>query len=121
MRFASGSLDKTILIWNQLFINDLNLTYHAGGINGLAISNDYHLLSASKDTTVKSWSISNNSIDLINILNGNDKTFQDAIQLGNYLITCSNDFTVKVWNQSNFNSCISLEGHQDHVYSVVSL
>ena len=59
MRFASGSLDNTILIWDQFFVNQFSLTSHLGGINSIIFVNDTYLLSASKDTTIVKWNLVN--------------------------------------------------------------
>ena len=57
--FASGSLDKTILIWDKFFINHFSLNSHSGGINSLIFVKNTYLLSASKDTTIVKWNLVN--------------------------------------------------------------
>ena len=73
MRFASGSLDNTILIWDQFFVNQFSLTSHLGGINSIIFVNNTYLLSASKDTTIVKWNLVNQLIktgDQNNVHNG---------------------------------------------------
>ena len=65
LKFASGSTDRTILIWDiqNSFQYNYNLTCHLGGINSLAYLNKQKLLvSSSKDVTSIIWNVNNDLI-----------------------------------------------------------
>ena len=83
-RFSSGSLDKTILIWNTLtWQNQFSLTSHLGGINSLVFVKNSYLLSASKDTTIVRWNYNNELTNLYNQDNAHDKkSVQQIISIG---------------------------------------
>jgi WD40 repeat protein len=55
---ASGSLDKTIRIWNHSSQETIQvLTGHEGAVMGLAAISSRFLASASEDQTIKLWDL----------------------------------------------------------------
>ena len=83
--FASGSLDKTVLIWDQFFINKFSLTSHSGGINSLIFVNNKYLLSASKDTTIVKWNLVNQLVKIGGLENAHSgKSVQQATLIGQF-------------------------------------
>lgn len=87
-RFASGSLDKTILIWNILsWQKQFSLTSHLGGINSLTFVKNSYLLSASKDTTIVKWNYKNELKRLIDQENAhNKKSVQQVTLISKFII-----------------------------------
>jgi len=133
---ASGSLDKSIIIWYNtqndytILIGSTNyysslsyLTVHNGRINSLLYiqnNNESYLVSSSSDTSIIVWKTID-SLTLKNNLENNTRQTNDLIQLeNNYLVSASDDFALQVWNNEYLN-ILTLKGHTNNVYSVVEL
>jgi eukaryotic-like serine/threonine-protein kinase len=117
---ASGSLDKTVQIWNA-FNSEVITNYglHADQVNTVAWSPDGKLIaSGSNDKQVQIW----------HPLTGEQIRFysnhQDVVSSvawspnGQYIASGSFDKTVQVWNASTGGLIHFFEGHQDVVNSV---
>jgi len=124
--FATGSKDKSIVVWKTNdFINYIitsNLTVHQGGINSLLFYPvKSYLLSSSYDTSIIIWKQLNTNLNLINQLTGHSRQVNKVIQLNsNYLVSASDDFNLKVWDQ--FSNVYNLTGgHINDVYFLVEL
>ena len=133
---ASGSLDKSIIIWYNtqndytILIGSTNhysslsyLTVHNGRINSLLYiqNNESYLVSSSSDTSIIVWKTIDSLTLKNNLENNNSKQINDLIQLeNNYLVSASDDFTLQVWNNQYLN-ILTLKGHTNNVYSIVKL
>lgn len=90
---------------------------HCAGINALAVSQDQHFLwTASRDSTIKQWDVSEDEPRLMYDLQGhvdwvNDVAlFQGDSQL---LVSCSSDGTLRVWDVSEEHHTLSADSHRE--------
>ncbi|OCR01371.1 hypothetical protein BCD67_23240 [Oscillatoriales cyanobacterium USR001] len=117
---VSGSLDKTIKIWNLATGNLIRtLEGHSNSVFSVAISPDEQtLVSGSDDNTIKIWNLATGN--LIRTLEGHSHwVWSVAISSdGQTLVSGSDDNTIKIWNLTTGNLIRTLEGHSNWVYSV---
>ncbi len=123
MKLASGSMDKSILIWDiiQSFQNTLKLTTHLGGINSLiSLKNEQnYLLSASKDVSTVLWNL-NNDLVLKYQFEGQSLSIQDLVELDNgTLMSCSNDLNLFTWDYISNKSFSFKTNHNDYIYTIL--
>jgi len=120
---ASGSMDKTIAIWDAKF-NLLNqLTLHKGEINSIAFtSNNSYMISSSTDTNIIVWQNASLFTLKFELTKFNRQT-EDVIELNNgFIASASDDFTVKIWNNfKSFQLVTNLTGHTNNVYGLAEL
>ena len=128
--FATGSMDKSIIIWKTLDYSNYTisskLTKHKGRINSLLyISKRKYLLSTSSDTSFIIWKHLHDNLTMQKDLeNAHSRQINDLIQLRNtnFLVSASDDFTIKIWDTNNRYSNIDvLIGHTSDVYSIIEL
>ncbi|HKS40211.1 MAG TPA: hypothetical protein VJX74_06320, partial [Blastocatellia bacterium] len=117
---ASGSLDKTIKLWDVASDKPLNtLQGHSGTVSSVAFSPDGKLLaSGSWDKTTKLWDVASGK--LLNTLQGHSAyvysvTFSPD---GKLLASSSLDKTIKLWDVASGKLLNTLQGHSGYVYSV---
>jgi len=127
LKFASGSIDKTILIWDiqNSFQYNYNLTSHLGGINSLTYLNKQKLLvSSAKDATSIIWNVNNDLIlkyQLTNYINSS-LSVQDVIELDDgTLLSCSDDLSITNWNYVSNSSFSFKTSHKDYIYSILKI
>ncbi len=117
---ASGSLDKTVQVWNALSSEVVtNYGEHTDQVNTVAWSPDGTLIaSGSNDKQVRIWDpLANKTIRFY-------VNHQDAVSSvawspnGKYIASGSFDKTVQVWNASTGELIYSFTGHKDVVNSV---
>ena len=117
---ASGSKDKTIIIWNFYTGQILNkLRGHENAVFSLAISSqDEFLVSGSADKTIRVWRL--DSGQQVRVLNGHTNTVRSVAISGrhDYIISGGNDNTVRVWSLNSGMQVRELNGHTDWVLSV---
>ncbi|MDQ1639671.1 MAG: hypothetical protein QOF62_3010 [Pyrinomonadaceae bacterium] len=97
---ASGSVDKTIVLWNPATGNQLRtLKGHAGTVNSVAFSpDDQQLASGSADNTIKIWDVASGREK--QTLSGHT-LFVSSVAFnsdGRLLASGSGDQSVKVWD-----------------------
>ena len=118
-KFASGSNDTTIKIWD--YINKeviYTLTGHTDCILSLIKLKNNNLCSGAADNTIRIWSYE--KYECLNILYGHEKWVKCLLQLDNGLILSgSDDNTIKVWDNEN---CIhTLNEHQHSVRTICQI
>lgn len=119
-KFASGSDDKTIKIWNFSDRRELNtLKGHTNWVYSVAISPDGQtIVSGSKDNTVKIWNL--NTGRELNSLKGHT-SFVDTVAIspdGQKIASGSYDKTIKIWDLKTGQELRTLKGHAAEVLSV---
>ncbi|KAL5114448.1 hypothetical protein ACEQ8H_007645 [Pleosporales sp. CAS-2024a] len=121
LRLASGSWDKTVIIWDSNSGECLQtLKGHNHFISSIAFSyNSSRLVSGSWDDTVKIWD--SNSGECLRTLNGHSDAVSsvafshDSIQL---VASGSWDKTIKIWDSKSGECLRTLNGHSEVVSSV---
>jgi WD40 repeat protein len=117
---ASGSLDKTVKLWDVGTGKELNtLKGHLDEVRSVSYSPDGKTLaSASYDRTVKLWDVVTGK-ELIT-LNGHQERVNSVSFSpdGKTLASGSDDTTVKLWDVVTGKELKTLKGHQERVNSV---
>lgn len=119
-RLASGSIEKTIRIWDVARGECLaKLEAHKGYVYSVAWSPDGHrLATASADAIIRIWDAE--TWEILSILKGAYFTSlvwsKDGLKLASTSI--STDPTVTVWDLETEAAAFKLEGHSDNVYNV---
>ena len=118
---ASGSSDRSIIIWDSNFNKHNQLKLHQGQINSLAMSsNQSHLISSSTDTSIIIWKASL-GLTVIRNLVQSKRQIESVIQLDNSLLAAaSDDFSIKIFNNSN-QLIYNLTGHTNNIYALVEI
>ncbi|KAI6246206.1 Ribosome assembly protein 4 [Erysiphe necator] len=118
-RVATGSMDNTVRIWDPKSGKQVGnvMKGHSKWITSLSWE-PYHsqilgkprIASASKDATVRVWSVNQQTIDFV--LSGH-KGSVSCVKWGGvgYIYTGSHDKTVKVWNSSDGTLAYTLSSH----------
>lgn len=115
---ASGSGDKTIIIWNPLSGELIRRLYgHTDSVTCLKILQDGRLISGSRDTTIKIWDPSNGA--LVKTLTGHTDWIVDLAVLDNgNIVSISFDKTARVWDPKSGNTVGILEEHSGSLSTV---
>jgi len=113
-RIVSGSIDKTMRVWDALSGNEVisPLHGHKGSVQSVAFSPDgTRIVSGSSDRTVRVWdTVSGNEI--IPPLRGHDNWVQSvAFSPDGTLIVSSDDKTMLVWNATTGLPYVSSGAH----------
>jgi WD40 repeat protein/tRNA A-37 threonylcarbamoyl transferase component Bud32 len=113
-RFASGSADRTIKIWDAGTGRELRtITGHDWGVNSLAFSPDgAWLASGSSDQTVRLWDVSNGQA--VRTFTGHVGAV-DSVAFGpsrDLLASSEVDGTVRLWNTSSGAEIGSIHAHR---------
>ena len=121
-RFASGSADETIRIWdakNFVCLKILN-TDNKKGVEFLKSLPSNKLASCSFDDEIKVWDIE--SGECFQNHNVNSDWIRSRIYLPNgNLVSCSDDETIKVWDLVKGVCIKTLKGHSNWVYGLYLL
>ena len=120
-RFASGSYDRTIKIWDAKNFACLKTveTCHQDVIWCLKMLNSNRIASGS-DKEIKIWDIESGRC--MQTLNGHSGSIYGIICLPNgNLVSCSDDTTIKVWDLSKENFLKTLRSHSSFVSCLLLL
>jgi len=119
-RLASGSLDRTVKLWDAATGQELaTLKGHEAGILSVAFSPDgKRLASGGGDRSVKLWDAG--AGQELATLKGHGSSVQSLTFSpdGKRLASGSEDRTVKLWDAVNGREFATLSGHGDSVFSV---
>lgn len=99
-KYATGSADKNIFIWNQKGEKLVVLKGHTDCVRGLVGLEDGSLLSASNDATIRHWS---DTYDCLREFHGHSNyIYSIALNpaLGDVFVTGSEDNTIRLWSVS---------------------
>jgi phospholipase A-2-activating protein len=99
-KYATGSADKNIFVWNSRGEKLVVLKGHTDCIRGLVALDDGSLLSASNDATIRHWS---ETYDCVKEFHGHSNyIYSIAIipSLGDIFVTGSEDNTIRLWSVS---------------------
>jgi Flp pilus assembly protein TadD len=119
-RVASGSIDKTVRIWDSATGKELSaLKGHGGGVMSVVFSPDgLRLASTSHDLTAKIWDSATGKE--VFSLKGHASGVRSVAFSpdGQRLASASNDQTVKIWDSATGKELSALKGHAGLVSSV---
>jgi WD40 repeat protein/TPR repeat protein len=120
-RLASGSVDKTIKLWDVKTGQCLHtLTGHSSSVYALTVLPDGRLVSGSLDNTIKLWDASNGKC--LHTLEGHSSSVYALTSLPDgRLASGSNDNTIKLWDASSGKCLHTLTGHSDFVMALTVL
>ncbi|WP_088241712.1 trypsin-like peptidase domain-containing protein [Calothrix rhizosoleniae] len=117
---ASGSLDKTIKIWDVGSGKQLkSLTGHSDLVSSVAFSPDGRTLaSGSSDKSIKIWDVGSGK--QLKSLSGHSYWVHSMVFSpdGRTLASGSSDHSIKIWDVGSGKQLKTLSGHSDSVYSV---
>ncbi|MEM9923198.1 MAG: hypothetical protein AAF915_05500 [Cyanobacteria bacterium P01_D01_bin.50] len=117
---ATGSLDKTIKLWNAETGKEiLQLTGHKGKVYSVIFNpkDKTQLASSSADGTIRLWNLKTNEYK--ELLGHKGKVYNlNFTDDGKILATGSLDKTIKLWNVETGKEILQLTGHKGKVYSV---
>jgi len=99
-RFATGSLDNSIIIYNnKTFEPDITIKEHRDKVLCIIQLSCGLLASCSVDKTIKLYNINGNNYTVIQTLNDHTDSVFHIIELKNKnLVSCSSDETIKFYN-----------------------
>jgi serine/threonine protein kinase len=119
-RIASGSVDKTVRVWNADDGNTV-FTYqkHTDLVRSVAWSPDgKRIASSSDDKTVRVWNVDDGS-DIVTYTGHTDTAYAAVWSPdGKRIVSCSRDKVVQVWNVNDGSNVFSYAGHSSSVRSV---
>jgi WD40 repeat protein len=123
----SGSVDKTIRVWNLASDENNNnnngalysslkvLSGHENYVVCMKVHQNF-LFSGGRDFTIKRWNLEN--FQLENTIVGHKGDINDLEISEKFLFSCSDDKTIRVWNLRSFQCEKVLEGHKDWVSKI---
>lgn len=102
-RFATGSEDKSIIIYNnKTFKPDLIIKEHKGYIMSLIQLSSGVLCSASNDKTIKLYNIDGNTYNVLQTLSDHKLPITKITELSNKkIVSCSTDQSIIVYSKEN--------------------
>lgn len=99
-KYATGSADKNIFVWNSKGEKLVVLKGHTDCIRGLVGLDDGSLLSASNDASIRHWS---DTYDCLREFHGHSNYIYSIAlnpSLGDIFVTGSEDNTIRLWSIS---------------------
>jgi len=133
-RVISGSWDKTLKVWDIdtgkgvfRFIKNFiprqelfSLDGHSHSVEAVAVTSDGNrIISASRDGTLKVWSLSTKK-EIFPLIGHSESVNAVTVTAdGKRIISGSDDETVKVWNLETDEAVFSLTGHTNRVKALV--
>lgn len=119
-RLATGSKDKTIMIWNISTYELMNtLRGHDDMVMSIIQLDDNTLISSSLDQTIKVWDL--NSYSCKDTLKGHRLYIKNLLKLtdDSFVSVSWNNF--KVWSISSLQLLTSFQGHQNFVNCIIDI
>ena len=126
-KIITGSADKSCKIFEPkkytliVSMNDI----HTQPVTGIAILDNNHFATSSKDKSIKFWYINNNEYNLLEtILNAHMETLRSiTYSKHGILMSCSNDHNIKLWKEvsKNKHQCITVLSNNSWVEAVIEL
>ncbi|MGD1914395.1 MAG: hypothetical protein ACFB2X_27245, partial [Rivularia sp. (in: cyanobacteria)] len=117
---ATGSLDKTIKLWNaETGKENIQLTGHKGKVYSVIFNpkDKTQLASSSADGTIRLWNLKTNEYK--ELLGHKGKVYNlNFTDDGKILASASLDKTIKLWNVETGKEIRKLTGHKGKVYSI---
>ena len=116
---ASGSLDKTIKLWNINGKLLRTLTGHTEPVYSVSLAPDGKILaSGSVDKTIKLWNVEDGS--LIKTLKGHTQTVNNVkfSPSGETIASASSDKTIKIWSRQDGRLLKTITGYNFPIISV---
>nr|XP_006813605.1 PREDICTED: mitochondrial division protein 1-like [Saccoglossus kowalevskii] len=112
-RIISGSLDRTIRVWDIRSGRSIRKMYgHKGGVLCIQFDTE-RIISGSWDMTIMVWDII--KFNRLAVLTGHKGSVSDIKFNSKILVSASHDTTVRVWSLENYSCTNVLEGHTDAV------
>jgi WD40 repeat protein len=123
---STGSNDALIKIWNtkSLSSNPIRtLVGHQSRVTSLAWLGKYSLIaSASLDTTIKIWNITNGGGEMIKSFKANGSiSVLEFMPSQSYLASGGYDAAITIWDMTRLDLAFYLLGHTDRVTTLVSI
>mgnify|MGYP003986725535 FL=1 len=116
-RFATGSEDKTIKMWDVASLKCVGtLKGHSGWVSGITFAPGFGLISASWDNSLKVWDEAGTCI--ATLLGHTGDASCVAMLSREQCVSGSWDNTLRVWNLLSMECEKVLEGHSSEVFSV---
>ena len=102
-RFATGSDDKSIIIYNnKTFQPDITINIHSDVVSCIIQLSSGILASSSWDNTIKLFNINNNNYNVLQTLNYHQNCVYKVIELNNKkLVSCSKDKSIIFYFKNN--------------------
>jgi phospholipase A-2-activating protein len=95
-KYATGSADKNIFVWNGKGEKLVVLKGHTDCVRGLVALKDGSLLSCSNDATIRHWS---DTYDCIKEFHGHaNYIYGIALRGDDMFVTCGEDSSVRLWS-----------------------
>lgn len=116
-QMATGSLDKTIMLWDTRAGRHLKtLTGHLRGVWSVAFLDQTLLVSGSHDHTIKVWNLQTSSCE--RTLMGHEGPVWTVAVKVDILVTGSQDKTVRIWDIRNCTCTWKITSHTGPVFCV---
>ena len=122
-RFACCSSEGIIEVFDQTtYDTEMKWKAHKEPIWNLSLLDDGSIISSSKDTTMKIWSLGPTSYTLVKTLQGHTECVSQSIQIVNSkIVSCSLDKTIKIWDKSSPECLKTLTGHKNEIRTLLQL
>lgn len=118
---ASGSDDRTIIIWDTRDFSIFRvLEGHTSSVYALTELQNGYLASGGNDTTIRIW---DENLECLHLITGHTDYIQCLLTMSNgWLVSGSGDNLIKIWTYNETYSCkYVLQGHTSYVTSLKQL
>ncbi len=110
---ATGSVDKTVKIWDtEFWERTATFSGHTGGVTSVMFSPDgKRIASASSDRTIKIWNVKTGEWKYTLTGHADGVTSAAFSPNGNLLASASRDGTIKLWDATTGKEVFTVKGH----------
>jgi WD40 repeat protein len=120
-RVVSGSVDKTVRVWDVESGQVLaTLAGHEGPVRAVAVLSDGRVVSGSVDKTVRIWDVESGQV-LVTLEGHQGLVLAVAVLPDGRVVSGSADRSLRVWDVESGQVLVTLEGHQGSVTAVAVL